>query len=167
LDLIDDAIYKDLRALNEIRNAFAHATDQLHFDSPKLVRHFQKLSGGRRLLTRENYSMTARIHTARLRMPRCLAHAPARAREKSLKNFGSVPLRCRRGRLRFSLYLDHFGLLSWVVTADRAATTTTPRRPSGAGGSEEQSSEESGFVKMVDIDGIQKCVDLLHDCIQE
>ena len=45
LDLIDDAIYKDLRALNDIRNAFAHATDQLHFDSPKLVRHFQKLSG--------------------------------------------------------------------------------------------------------------------------
>jgi hypothetical protein len=71
------------------------------------------------------------------------------------------------GRLRFSLYLDHFGLLSWVVTADRAATTTTPRRPSGAGGSEEQSIEESGFVEMVDIDGIQKCVDLLHDCIQE
>src|ERR1700746_1330339 len=38
------------------------------------------------------------------------------------------------GRLRFPLCLDHFGLLSWVVTAHRAATTTTPRRPGGAGG---------------------------------
>jgi hypothetical protein len=35
---------------------------------------------------------------------------------------------------RFSLCLDHFGLLLWIVTARRAATTTTPRRPSGAGG---------------------------------
>ena len=30
LDLIDDAIYKDLRALNDIRNAFAHALRVRH-----------------------------------------------------------------------------------------------------------------------------------------
>jgi DNA-binding MltR family transcriptional regulator len=44
-ELFDTKIYNDLRALKDIRNAFAHSTDALHFDSPELTKHFQKLTG--------------------------------------------------------------------------------------------------------------------------
>jgi len=56
----------------------------------------------------------------------------------------------------FRFVLTSLVLLSWIVTARRAATTTTPRRPRGAGGGKEHLSEKSGFAEMVDIGGIQK-----------
>jgi DNA-binding MltR family transcriptional regulator len=92
LDLIDDAIYKDLRALNDIRNAFAHATDQLHFDSPKLVRHFQKLSG---------WTKTAD--------PRKLFHDRANACVEPLKHVFQVSLLINALRRKSSAIPKRFG----------------------------------------------------------
>ena len=45
LSMFDQTTYNDLRALKDIRNAFAHARDMLHFSSPELTPLFQKLSG--------------------------------------------------------------------------------------------------------------------------
>jgi hypothetical protein len=41
----DVQIYNDLRAIKDIRNKFAHATDFLNFSSPELERDAQKLTG--------------------------------------------------------------------------------------------------------------------------
>src|SRR6266566_7559634 len=96
---------------------------------------------------------------------RCALCTPKQAQNFLLLRFGTR-LGCDRflfgtrprlhladgGSLRFWLCLDHFGLLSWIVTADRAATTTTPRRPSGAGGGRSELSKKSGAV-MVGTDG--------------
>ncbi len=41
----DGQIYNDLRAIKDIRNKFAHATDFLNFSSPELERDAQKLTG--------------------------------------------------------------------------------------------------------------------------
>lgn len=41
----DRAIYDDLRAIKDLRNKFAHASDFLNFSSPQLERDVQKLTG--------------------------------------------------------------------------------------------------------------------------
>jgi DNA-binding MltR family transcriptional regulator len=38
-------IYNDLRAIKDIRNTFAHATDYLHFNSPELEQDIKRLTG--------------------------------------------------------------------------------------------------------------------------
>jgi hypothetical protein len=45
LELFDDTICSDLRALKDIRNAFAHTTDLVFFRSKSVAPEFQKLSG--------------------------------------------------------------------------------------------------------------------------
>lgn len=43
LGLFDEAIHRDLRALKDIRNAFAHTSSPMHFKSAALAPEFQKL----------------------------------------------------------------------------------------------------------------------------
>lgn len=45
LRIVDDDLVGDLRAIKAIRNAFAHPDEVVHFESPELTRHFQKLTG--------------------------------------------------------------------------------------------------------------------------
>ena len=47
LDLIDSGTYTDLRAIQVIRNAFAHPTERLTFKSPEIARRGISLSGWR------------------------------------------------------------------------------------------------------------------------
>ena len=47
LDLIDMGTYTDLRAIQVIRNTFAHPTDRLHFKSPEIERRGISLRGWR------------------------------------------------------------------------------------------------------------------------
>lgn len=45
LELYDKTIHRDLRGLKDIRNAFAHTADPLHFKSEAVAKEFQKLNG--------------------------------------------------------------------------------------------------------------------------
>jgi DNA-binding MltR family transcriptional regulator len=47
-NLIDDTVYKDLKAIKEIRNRFAHTTTAVFFSSPELSKDLQKLTGWHR-----------------------------------------------------------------------------------------------------------------------
>jgi DNA-binding MltR family transcriptional regulator len=44
-NIIEGDVYNDLRALKDIRNAFAHSTENLHLNSPTLAPLLQKLTG--------------------------------------------------------------------------------------------------------------------------
>jgi DNA-binding MltR family transcriptional regulator len=45
LSIIGNALISDFRALKDIRNAFAHPREAIHFKSAQLAKKFQKLSG--------------------------------------------------------------------------------------------------------------------------
>jgi len=43
--LIDDQIYSNLRLLKDIRNAFAHTQELIHFETEEIIKLCQKLPG--------------------------------------------------------------------------------------------------------------------------
>jgi hypothetical protein len=47
LKLIEEDTWSDLKAIKNIRNAFAHTSDFLHFHSPDVVNLFSRFKGGR------------------------------------------------------------------------------------------------------------------------
>jgi DNA-binding MltR family transcriptional regulator len=47
-NIIDEDIVGDFRGIKDIRNAFAHPNEVVHFNNPKLIPHLQKLSGYRK-----------------------------------------------------------------------------------------------------------------------
>jgi DNA-binding MltR family transcriptional regulator len=48
INLIDDIVYNDLKAIKEIRNKFAHTTTAVFFSSPELSKDLQRLTGWQR-----------------------------------------------------------------------------------------------------------------------